>query len=97
MVTGCVVETSDPRVFILHNTVSRPEIRDLPRTFKLVQADTPVDVVRHVNHQVHATGRAQVATPHDPVPGDRLAPRELPAFAVQTIQSVSERCLTGQR
>jgi hypothetical protein len=95
--TGCVVESSDAGTFVLNNAVSRPENKELPKMFRLVPAKKEVNFTAHVNHQVHTTGSAEVTPPADPVPGERLEPRELPALTVQTIQSVSERCLQPAR
>jgi hypothetical protein len=97
MLTGCVAESPEPGTYLLKHAIAKPENKDLPRLYRLVSAKRDVDFVVHVNHQVHASGRAEVVTGADPVPGERLQPRELPAFTVQTIQSVSERCLEAPR
>jgi hypothetical protein len=97
MLTGCVVESSDAGTFVLNNAVSRPENKELPKMYRLVPTKKEMNFTAHLNHQVHTTGSAEVTTSPDPVPGERLEPRELPALTVQTIQSVSERCLQPAR
>jgi hypothetical protein len=94
-VTGCVTEGTDAGVYILSNVMAKPEIQNIPHTFRLVGGDADLDFTLHMNHQVQASGRAELKFPPDPAPGGRIDPRDLPAFAVETIQSVSERCLTG--
>lgn len=94
-VTGCVTEGTDVGVYILDNVVAKPEVQNIPRTFRLVSDGADLDFTLHANHQVQATGRAELKVLPEPPPGGRIDPRDLPAFAVKTIQSVSERCLTG--
>jgi hypothetical protein len=97
--TGCLVEGTEHSVHILDNAVTRPDAERIPRTFRLVRGDERLDFTLHENHQVQVTGKAEVTAPADappagPPPSGRVDPRDLPAFTVTSIQSVSERCLT---
>jgi hypothetical protein len=92
--TGCVQEGTDAGVYILTNAVNRGESKDLPRTFRLVSNGEELDFTLHANHQVNATGRAELKSPSDGRPGGRIDPRDLPTLAVKTIQTVSERCVS---
>jgi hypothetical protein len=94
-VTGCVTEGTDAGVYILTNAVAKPEMQNIPRAFRLTTDGADLDFTLHTNHQVQTTGRAELKPSPEPNPGGRVDPRDLPAFAVKTIQSVSERCLTG--
>lgn len=92
--TGCVVEGTDTGVYILANAVATPETPDVPRTFRLVSGGEDLDFTLHANHQVQAMGRAELKTVPEPPVGGRIDPRDLPAFAVKSIRSVSDRCVS---
>ncbi len=95
ILTGCVTEGAAPGTFILSNATARPDMQDIARTFRLVSAGADVDFSFHADHQVQATGLAELSIPPEPLPGERVDPGDLPAFAVSSIRNVSERCLTG--
>jgi hypothetical protein len=94
-VTGCVVEGTDAGVYVLTNVVTRPDGSDLPKTFRLVSTGEDLDFALHSNHQVQAVGRAEVkaTAPRETPPGARIDPRDLPAFSVKSMRSVSDRCV----
>jgi hypothetical protein len=92
-VTGCVLEATDSGVYILSNVVATPDVKDVPRTFRLVSSGEEMDFTLHNNHQVQVAGNAEFKVPPDAPPGGRIDPRDLPAFAVKTLRSVSDRCL----
>jgi len=95
-VTGCVVEGTDAGVYVLTNVVTRPDKTQVPKTFRLVSSGEDLDFALHSNHQVQAIGRAEVkAEPRDTPPGGRIDPRDLPAFSVKSIRSISDRCVAG--
>jgi hypothetical protein len=94
-VTGCLSEGTSTGVYILTNVMAKPDIENIAGTFRLVSGGADVDFSLHANHQVQTTGTAKLGVPPEPPPGGRIDPRDLPAFAVKTIQNVSERCLTG--
>jgi hypothetical protein len=92
-VTGCVVQGTDSGIYVLSNVVATPDVRDVPRTFRLVSAGEELDFTLHSNHQVQVAGLAEFKVPPDAPPGGRIDARDLPAFSVKTIRSVSDRCL----
>ena len=92
-VTGCVIEGTDAGTFVLSNVRATPDVRDVPRAFRLVSSGEEMDFTLHSNHQVQAAGTAEFKPPPDGPPGGRVDPRDLPAFSVRTIRSVSDRCL----
>jgi len=91
--TGCVLEGTDAGVYILNNAVAEPRSENAPRVFRLVSGGDDLDLSLHANHQVQATGRAEIRPVPDPPPNGRVDPRDLPAFAVKTIHSIADRCV----
>jgi hypothetical protein len=95
VLTGCVAEGSTPGVFVLSHATARPAVQDISPTFRLVSAGADLDFSLNADHQVQASGVAELFIPPEPPPGKRLDPRDLPAFAVRMIRNVGERCLAG--
>jgi hypothetical protein len=95
-VTGCVIEGTDAGVYVLTNALTRPDVQEVPKTFRLVSGGEDLDFALHSNHQVQAIGRAEVsAPPREAPPGGRIDPRDLPAFSVKSMRSISDRCVAG--
>lgn len=92
-VTGCVMQATDAGVYVLSNVMATPDVQGVPRTFRLVSGGEELDFTLHNNHQVQVSGIGEMKAPADVAAGGRVDARDLPAFTVRSIRSVSDRCL----
>ena len=90
-VTGCLIQGSEPTVFVLDNSRINPaDSKETPKKYLLINAVEDVHFKDLVNHEVTATGGVQMPTDVKPLPPP--AEKDLPTLTAHSIASISDRC-----
>src|SRR5205814_2242272 len=78
-VTGCVVQGSQPTVFLLDNArVNTQDPNEKGKTYLIVESAQDLMVKTHLDHEVTITGKADDKTPPTPPEGQKVAEKDLP-------------------
>ena len=95
--TGCVVQGSQPTVFLLDNArVNTQDPNEKGRTFLIVESTQDLNVKEHLDHEVTMTGKAEDKTPPTPPAGQKVDEKDLPKLQATSLTMVADRCTTAK-
>lgn len=95
--TGCIVQGSQPTVFLLDNArVNAQDPNEKGKTFLIVESAQDLNVKAHLDHEVTITGKAEDKTPPTPPEGQKVAEKDLPKLQAASLTMVADRCTTAK-
>ena len=96
-VTGCVVQGTEPTVFLLENAKADPrDSTEKGRSYLLVSEATSISFREHLNHEVKVSGTAEMKMPVTPPEGQRAMESDLPKLTATKVIQVASTCSSPQ-
>jgi hypothetical protein len=96
-VTGCVIQGTDPKTFLLDNARMNPkDSREAAKRYWLASEVEDMPMKDLVNHEVTATGVVVARADVRPLPNPPTE-KDLPVLTAKSIATIADRCINAGR
>jgi hypothetical protein len=96
-VTGCVIQGTDPKTFLLDNARLNPkDSRETSKKYLLASEVEDFPMKDLVNHEVTATGVVVARSDVRPLPNPPTD-KDLPVLTAKSIATIADRCINAGR
>lgn len=96
-VTGCVIQGTDPKTFLLDNARMNPkDSREAAKKYWLASEVEDMPMKDLLNHEVTATGVVVARADVRPLPNPPTD-KDLPVLTAKSIATIADRCINAGR
>lgn len=95
ILTGCLLQGSDPNVFILDNARVSTQPTTVPGKSYVVTMTDIGGLRAQLNHQVRITGKAEDKVLPAAKPGEKADEKDLPKLTASAVTSIATTCATA--